>query len=154
MSATTVAERLADAGLNLPEAPKALGDYVPARRAGNLVFTSGQLPLTNGALEATGLVGVEVDTDTAARCARVALLNALAAASTVCDLEDVAGVVKLTGYVACAPEFGSQPLVLNAASACLISAFGENGAHAREAIGVAALPMNSPVELSLVLELR
>lgn len=153
MSAATVAQRLAEAGLSLPEAPRALGDYVPARRSGTLVFTSGQLPVVDGSLVAVGIVGATVDTDTAAHCAQVALLNALAAASTVCDLDEVTSVIKLTGYVACVPEFGSQPLVLNAASACLATAFGALGVHAREAIGVAALPMGSPVELSLVLEL-
>lgn len=154
MSATTVTERLAQAGLSLPEAPKALGDYVPATRTGTLVFTSGQLPLVDGVLLAQGIVGADVDTDTAAKCAAAAVLNALAAASTVCDLDDVLSVVKLVGYVASAPGFTSQPLVLNAASGCLISAFGDAGRHAREAIGVASLPMNAPVEVSVVLELR
>ena len=154
MSATAVAERLAQAGFSLPEAPRALGDYVPATRAGAFVFTSGQLPLVDGVLVAQGMVGVDVDADTAARCAAAALLNALAAASTVCDLDDVRSVVKLVGYVASAPGFTSQPLVLNSASGCLISAFGDAGRHAREAIGVISLPMNAPVEVSVVLELR
>jgi len=154
VSASTVAERLAQAGLSVPEAPKALGDYVPATRTGRLVFTSGQLPLVDGVLVAQGIVGTDVDTDTAARCAAVAVLNALAAASTVCDLDEVQSVLKLVGYVASAPGFTSQPLVLNSASGCLISAFGDAGRHAREAIGVASLPMNAPVEVSLVLELR
>jgi len=153
VSETTVISRLAEAGLTLPEAPKALGDYVPASRSGNLVFTSGQLPIEAGVLVAEGLVGRDVDTDTAAVCARIALLNALAAASTVCDLDHIKSVVKLVGYVASAPGFTSQPLVLNAASGCLIAAFGDAGRHAREAIGVCSLPMNAPVEVSVVFEL-
>lgn len=153
MSADSVRSRLADAGMMLPPAPAALGDYVPATRAGSLVFTSGQLPFQDGALLAEGLVGADVDPELAARCAGIAVLNALAAASTVCDLDEVVGVVKLVGYVASVPSFTAQPSVLNAASACLITAFGEAGKHAREAIGVAALPLNAPVELSLVLRL-
>ncbi len=153
MKASRVSERLAEAGLSLPAAPQALGDYLPAIRHGNLVFTSGQLPLVDGVLMKTGIVGVDLDTEVAARCAGVAVLNALAAASTVCDLDEVVCVVKLVGYVACASEFTSQPLVLNAASRNLISAFGDSGKHAREAIGVSALPMGAPVEVSLILGL-
>lgn len=154
MSAATVAARLAEAGLVLPSPPAALGDYVPARRAGSLVFTSGQLPLRNGELIAVGTVGDGANQEIAAECARTAVLNALAAASTVCDLDDVIGVVKLVGYVASIPSFTAQPAVLNAASAVLIAAFGDAGKHAREAIGVASLPLGAPVEVSLVLELR
>jgi len=154
VSANTVVGRLAEAGLSLPEAPKALGDYVPATRTRDLVFTSGQLPLEAGVLVAEGIVGADVDTEVAAVCAHTALLNALAAASTVCDLDDIKSVVKLVGYVASAPDFTSQPVVLNAASACLVVAFGNAGAHAREAIGVCSLPMNAPVEVSVVFELR
>lgn len=154
MKASRVSERLAEAGLSLPAAPQALGDYVPAIRHGNLVFTSGQLPLVDGVLIKTGIVGVDLDTEVAAQCAGVAVLNALAAASTVCDLDEVVCVVKLVGYVACASEFTSQPLVLNAASRNLISAFGDSGKHAREAIGVSALPMGAPVEVSLILGLQ
>ncbi len=151
MSLSGVAQRLADAGLLLPEPPAALGDYVPAVRVGEFVYTSGQLPLIEGALLSEGLVGIDVDPETAARCAERAALNALSAASTVCDLDAVVRVVKLVGYVACDSGFHAQPFVLNAASACLITAFGEGGRHAREAIGVSSLPMNSPVELSIIL---
>lgn len=147
----SVAERLADAGLALPPAPAALGAYVPATRVGDLVFTSGQLPLVDGSLLTSGLVGTEVDALLAERCAARAALNALAAASTVCDLDAVRAVVRLVGYVASAPGFTAQPAVLNGASAVVLAAFGDSGRHARSAIGVAELPLGSPVEVELVL---
>jgi enamine deaminase RidA (YjgF/YER057c/UK114 family) len=147
-----VAERLAAAGLELPSPPAALGAYLPAVRTGRLVFTAGQLPMADGALVATGLVGAEVEPADAARAAERCALNALAAASTVCDLDDVVRVVKVTGYVASVPGFTAQPAVIDGASAVLVSAFGEQGRHAREAVGVAALPLGAPVEVSLVLE--
>jgi len=149
-----VAARLADAGFALPPAPKALGLYVPAVRSGILVFTSGQLPTVDGALLTSGLVGQEVSIELATECARRAALNAIAAASTVCDLDDVARAVKLVGYVASSDRFTSQPLVINGASEVVTAAFGESGVHAREAVGVARLPLDAPVEVSLVLEVR
>lgn len=149
-----VTERLEAAGLRLPGPPAAVGSYVPATRAGDMVFTSGQLPFENGTLVTSGLVGREVDEDVAARCARLCALNALSAASTVCDLDEVAGVVKLTGYVASAEGFTQQPQVMDGASAVLIAAFGEDGRHAREAVGATSLPLGAPVELSIVLRLR
>lgn len=151
---STVHERLADAGLRLPPPPKALGDYVPAVRAGVLVLTSGQLPVDDGVLLTSGVVGEDVAPEVAHACARVCCLNALAAAATVCDLEDIIGVAKLTGFVASARGFTAQPSVIDGASAVLLSAFGEAGRHAREAVGVAALPKGAPVEISLVLVCR
>jgi enamine deaminase RidA (YjgF/YER057c/UK114 family) len=131
-----------------------VGLYVPAVRSGNLVFTSGQLPLSEGVLAATGRVGSGVSQEQAFECAGVCALNALAAASTVCDLDRVCRVVKLVGYVASAAGFTSQPAVINGASEVLALAFGEEaGAHAREAVGVAELPMGAPVEVSLILEI-
>lgn len=150
---STVASRLESAGMVLPDPPTALGDYVPARRAGDLVFTSGQLPVVQGALLAVGRVGDAVSLDVAQSCARTAALNALAAAATVCDLDRVDGAVKLVGYVASATDFVQQPAVINGASAVLIAAFGEAGKHAREAVGVAALPLGAPVEVSLILQI-
>lgn len=149
-----VAARLAEAGLELPPAPVALGAYVPAVRAGNLVFTSGQLPMRAGTLMETGHVGADVDPERARACARQCALNALAAVSTVCELVDVVRVVKLVGYVASASGFIAQPSVIDGASAVMQAAFGEAGAHAREAVGVAELPLGAPVEISLVLEVR
>ena len=151
--ATTVSERLAAAGLILPPAPAALGQYVPAARVGDLVFTSGQLPMRGGTLVTSGLVGAEVSLSAACDCARQAALNALAAASTVCELDKVARVVKLVGYVASASRFTSQPAVINGASEVFAIAFQEAGVHAREAVGVARLPLDAPVEVSVVLSL-
>lgn len=151
---STVHERLAAAGLELPAPPQALGDYVPAVRAGTLVFTSGQLPLVDGALLTSGTVGDEVDLDAAASCARACALNALAAASTVCDLDEIIGVAKLTGYVASAPGFTAQPSVIDGASSVMLTAFGDGGRHAREALGVVALPKGAPVEVSVILVCR
>lgn len=139
--------------MTLPDPPAALGDYVPARRAGSLVFTSGQLPSSGGMLLATGRVGDTVSLDVAQACARAAALNALSAASTVCDLDRVESVVKVVGYVASVPGFVEQPAVINAASSVFIAAFGEAGRHAREAVGVAALPAGAPVEVSVILRL-
>ena len=145
--------RLAGAGLSLPAAPAAVGQYVPAVRTGSLVFTSGQLPLASGSLLASGLVGREVTPETASACARQAALNALAAASTVCDLDEVTRVVKLVGYVASAERFTAQPAVINGASEVMALAFGDVGSHSREAVGVARLPLDAPVEVSIVLEI-
>lgn len=151
MAAVGVADRLGAAGLSLPSATTPLGAYVPAVRAGALVFTSGQLPLVDGVLVTSGRVGAEVDAETARACAQTAALNVLAAASTVCDLDEVVSVVKLVGYVASAPGFGGQPAVVNGASEVMAAAFGEGGTHAREAVGVAELPMGAPVEVSAIL---
>jgi enamine deaminase RidA (YjgF/YER057c/UK114 family) len=134
-----VADRLAAAGLTLPGAPAALGSYVPAVRAGSLVFTAGQLPLRDGALIASGPLGPGDVLE--------------AAASTVCDLDDVTRVVKLTGYVASAPGFTAQPGVLDGASEVLLAAFGDAGRHARAAVGVASLPLGASVEVELVLHI-
>lgn len=147
-----VKERLAEAGLELPVAAAALGAYVPAVRTGNLIFTSGQLPMVAGELLKAGIVGAEVSLDAARACAERCALNALAAAATVCDLDAVTRVVKLTGYVASAPGLTAQPAVVDGASAVLAAAFGEAGRHAREAVGVAALPLGAPVEVAVVLE--
>jgi enamine deaminase RidA (YjgF/YER057c/UK114 family) len=151
---SAVADRLAAAGWALPAPAAALGAYVPAVRAGSLVFTAGQLPLRDGALVTSGAVGAEVDVETAAAAAAQAALNALAAASTVCDLDLVTGVVKLTVYVASASGFRRQPAVADGASGVLAAAFGEGGRHARAAVGVAELPLGAPVEVEVVLGVR
>jgi enamine deaminase RidA (YjgF/YER057c/UK114 family) len=144
---------LREAGHELPTPAAALGAYVPAVEAGGLVFTSGQLPMRDGALLATGVVGADVDIDTARSCAARAALNALAAASGACDLDDVVRVVKVTGYVASAPGFERQPAVIDGASEVMLAAFGEDGRHARAAVGVTALPLGAPVEVEVVLQL-
>jgi enamine deaminase RidA (YjgF/YER057c/UK114 family) len=148
-----VRARLAAAGFEVPVPAPALGTYVPAVRSGALVFTSGQLPVRDGSLLASGAVGGTVQTDVARQCAEQCALNALAAASSVCDLDDVTRVIKLVGYVASVASFVGQPGVIDGASGVLALAFGDSGRHAREAVGVAALPLGAPVEVSLVLEI-
>lgn len=130
-----------------------LASYLPARRSGSLVFTAGQLPMVDGALPQTGKVGAEVDASTATALARTAALNGLAAVHALVGLDAVAGVVKVVGYVACAPDFTGHPGVVNGASELLGSVFGDCGAHARSAVGVASLPLDSPVEIELIVEL-
>jgi enamine deaminase RidA (YjgF/YER057c/UK114 family) len=147
-------ERLRELGLTLPAVAAPAGAYVPARRAGSLVFTAGQLPLVDGALPATGKVGAEVEPEEARDLARLCALNALAAIEDLVGLEAVSAVVKVVGFVASAPGFTGQPGVLNGASDLLGSVFDDAGRHARSAVGVAELPMGSPVEVELVVELR
>jgi enamine deaminase RidA (YjgF/YER057c/UK114 family) len=149
----SVDERLHELGLKLPMLTKPVAAYVPAVVTGNLVYTSGQLPFVDGALEATGKVGAEVTADDAAKLARTCALNALAAAASVIgSLDRVTRVVKVVGFVASAPDFTGQPGVINGASELLGEVFGAAGQHARSAVGVAVLPLNSPVEVELVLE--
>jgi enamine deaminase RidA (YjgF/YER057c/UK114 family) len=149
-----VADRLAELGLSAPGAVPPLAAYVPAVRAGLLVWTAGQLPMRDGALLATGLVGAQVDPATAAEAARQCALNAIGAIGTVADLDDVGQIVKVTGFVASAPGFTGQPAVLNGASELLAAVFGEAGRHARSAVGVAELPLGAPVEVEVVAALR
>jgi enamine deaminase RidA (YjgF/YER057c/UK114 family) len=149
----TVADRLAELGLTLPAVAAPVASYVPAVRTGNLVWTSGQLPFVDGSLAATGKVGAEVDAGRAQELARVCALNALAAvAAEVGDLDRVRRVVKVVGYVASAPAFFGQPGVVNGASDLLSEVFGDAGRHARSAVGVAALPLDAPVEVEVVVE--
>ena len=148
----SVEERLRREGLEVPKPPVALGAYVPAVRSGHSVFTAGQLPLLEGVLLATGRVDEDVPVDVGRRCAERSALNALAAASTACELDRVTRVVKVVGYVASSPGFSGQPAVIDGASLVMTIAFGDAGRHAREAVGVAGLPLGAPVEISLVLE--
>jgi enamine deaminase RidA (YjgF/YER057c/UK114 family) len=145
-------EKLASLGVELPKAPAPAASYVPAKRAGNLVFTAGQLPFDDhGELAATGKVGSEVSVEEAQNAARLCALNALAAASEkLGSLDDIAGVVKVVGFVASAEGFTEQPKVINGASDLIGEVFGEAGLHARSAVGVAELPMNSPVEVEII----
>lgn len=148
----TSMERLRELGIELPSVPTPAGAYLPARRAGSLVFTAGQLPLVNGALPATGKVGAEVDPETANGLARTCMLNALAAVHNLVGLDAVTGVIKVVGFVASAPGFSGQPQVINGASDLLGEVFGEPGRHARSAVGVSELPLNTPVEVELIVE--
>lgn len=145
--------RLTELGITLPAVATPVAAYVPAMISGNLVFTAGQLPFVDGTLLATGKVGAEVSASKAAELARVCALNALAAAHSVLgSLDKVTRVVKVNGFVASAPDFIGQPQVLNGASEVLAEIFGDKGQHARAAVGVAVLPLDSPVEVDLILE--
>jgi enamine deaminase RidA (YjgF/YER057c/UK114 family) len=151
---SAVADRLAELGLTVPVAPAPVAAYVPAVRSGAYVFTSGQLPMRDGQLPATGKVGAEVSPDEAYDLARQCALNALAAVATqVDDLDAVVRVVKATVFVASAPDFIGQPAVANGASELFGAAFGDAGQHARSAVGVSVLPLDAPVEVELVVEI-
>ena len=151
----TPSSRLRDAGHELPEVPTPAGSYVPAVRSGSLVFTAGQLPLVNGNLYRTGKVGDTVSVEEAKECARICALNALAAAASEAGgLDDIARIVKVTGFVASAAGFNRQPEVINGASDFLGEVFGDAGKHARSAVGVSELPLDAPVEVEIAVELR
>ena len=146
--------RLRELGLELPAVPNPAGSYVPAVRTGSLLFTAGQLPFENGELRLKGKVGDGVTSEEARTAARLCALNALAAvAAEAGGLSNVRRVVKVTGFVASAPGFNSQPAVLNGASDLLGEIFGEAGTHVRSAVGVAELPLGAPVEVELIVEL-
>lgn len=147
-------DRLSELGITLPEVAAPVAAYVPAIKVGNQVWTSGQLPFIDGALPATGKVGSEVSSEDAYTYARQSMLNALAAVDALVGLDNVSRVVKIVGFVASAPDFTGQPAVINGASELLQDVFGEAGAHARSAVGVAALPLDAPVEVELVVELK
>jgi enamine deaminase RidA (YjgF/YER057c/UK114 family) len=144
--------RLAALGIALPPVAAPVAAYVPARRSGSFVYTSGQLPTVDGALARRGKVGADVSPDEAADLARTCALNALAAVDALVGLDAVVGVVKVVGFVASAPDFTGQPTVVNGASNLLGEVFGAAGAHARSAVGVAVLPLDAPVEVEIVVE--
>lgn len=150
---STPEERLAELGLDVPEVVPPLAAYVPAVRSGAHVYTSGQLPVRAGELLATGKVGAEVTPEEAHACAQQCALNAIAALRTqVEDLSAVKRVVKVVVFVASAPDFTGQPQVANGASELFGEVFGDAGVHARSAVGVAALPLDVPVEVEVVFE--
>jgi enamine deaminase RidA (YjgF/YER057c/UK114 family) len=148
-----VADRLAELGLELPTVAAPAGSYIPAVVSGNLAFTSGQLPTTGGVLPATGKVGAEVSAEDAKTYAATCVLNALAAiGSVIGSLDRITRVVKVVGFVSSDPSFTGQPGVINGASDLLREIFGDAGVHARSAVGVAVLPLDSPVEVELIVE--
>jgi enamine deaminase RidA (YjgF/YER057c/UK114 family) len=152
---STAEERLAELGLALPADTAPLASYVPAVRTGNLVFTSGQLPRVDGELTHVGKVGAEVTPEQAKEAAQACALNAIAALKgEIGDLEKVRRVVKVVGFVASAPDFSGQPGVVNGASELLGKVFGDAGVHARSAVGVAALPLDVPVEVEMIVEVE
>ncbi|WP_329076929.1 RidA family protein [Streptomyces niveus] len=145
---------LAELGVTVPQVVPPLAAYQPAVRSGVYVYTAGQLPMVDGKLPVTGKVGAEVTPEEAKDLARVCALNALAAVkSVVGDLDRVARVVKVTGFVASASDFTGQPAVLNGASELFGQVFGDKGVHARSAVGVAVLPLDAPVEVEILVEL-
>jgi len=150
----TPEERLAERGIVLPDPPAPAAAYVPWTRAGDLVFTAGQLPLEGGELVATGVLGDSLDLEVGQRCARACAVNVLAQVRAAAgELSQVRRMVKLTVFVASAPSFTDQHLVANGASALIGEVLGDAGRHARSAVGVACLPMNAPVEVEAVVEL-
>ena len=152
---STPSERLAELGLTLPAVAAPQAAYVPAVRTGDYIYVSGQLPFVDGNLQAVGKVGDAVSAEEAAALARLCALNGLAAAASVAGaggLDAITRIVKVTGFVASVPSFTGQPGVINGASELLIEVFGEAGRHARSAVGLAALPLDSPVEVELIAE--
>lgn len=150
-----VEDRLAELGIELPEVVPPLAAYVPAVRSGNLVWTSGQLPIVDGELAGRGAVGDAVDTDRGAELARICAINAIAAVKAeIGDLDKVVRVVKVVGFVNSATGFTAQPAVVNGASHLLGDVFGDAGKHARSAVGVAELPLGAPVEVEMVVQVR
>jgi enamine deaminase RidA (YjgF/YER057c/UK114 family) len=150
----TPEERLAELGLSIPDVAKPVAAYIPANRSGDHVYTSGQLPMREGQLIHTGKVGGEVTQDEAVECAHQCALNALAAVrAEVGELSAVKKVVKVVAFVASTPDFTGQPGVANGASELFGEVFGDQGQHARSAVGVPVLPLDAPVEVELIVEI-
>lgn len=150
----SVTARLAELGVTVPAPAAPAGSYVAAARTGDLIFTAGQIPFVDGKLPAVGKVGAEVSPEDAAALARVSAINALSAVASLVSLDDVVRVVKVVGFVASAPGFTGQSGVVNGASDFFVEVFGEAGKHARSAVGMAELPLGSPVEVEVVVEVR
>jgi len=151
----SIKDKISSLGLSLPIAAPPVAAYVPAVKSGNLVFTAGQLPVVNGKLLEEGKVGSDVSAEEAKELAQVCALNGLAAISLVADLDQIERVVRVGGFVNCAPGFTAIPGVINGASEFLIKIFGDvNGKHARTAVGVAELPLNAPVEVEVIVQLK
>jgi enamine deaminase RidA (YjgF/YER057c/UK114 family) len=151
----TIEKRLSDLGVTLPVAAAPAANYVPYCRTGNLLFTAGQLPLKDGKLQASGLLGRDVDTANGKDAAKYCAINILAQAKAALgDLEKIRRLVKITVFVASMPEFVEQHLVANGASDFLVAALGERGKHARSAVGTASLPLNAAVEIEAIFEVE
>ena len=150
---SNIEKKLIQLGLSLPEVPKPVAVYVPAKRINNLIFTAGQLPMINGSIVCAGILGHDVEIVDANKAAQICTLNALAAIKgLVEDLDNIKQIVRVVGYVASANNFTQQPAVINGASELLLELFGDNGKHARSAVGVAVLPLNAAVEIELTVE--
>jgi enamine deaminase RidA (YjgF/YER057c/UK114 family) len=153
--AGTVDARLAELGIEIPTPASPAANYVPFVRSGKLVFVSGQIPMVDGKIEGVGVVGKDLSTDEARKIAEICAKNLIAQAKAACDgdLDKVARVVKLGGFVRCTPEFTEQPEVVNGASDLMVAVFGDKGRHARFAVGTNALPRGVAVEVEAVFEL-
>jgi len=150
---SNIENKIKELGLQLPEPPKPLAAYIPAKQTGNLVFTAGQLPMVNGEIILKGLLGQDVEIEPAYNAAKICTLNALSAIKGVIgDLDKIKQVVRVVGYVASVPTFTQQPAVVNGASEFLLEIFGDKGKHARSAVGMAVLPLNAAVEIELTVE--
>ena len=147
----SASQRLDELGLTLPEVPTPAAAYQPWAREGDLVFTAGQLPVINGSLSRTGKLGADLTTGEGAELARTAALNLLATAAAAAGGIDRVRVVKVTVFVACVPTFTEQHVVANGASTLIGDVLGDAGVHARSAVGVPALPLDSPVEVEAVI---
>ena len=152
MTASTPRERLTELGITLPPVTPPMAAYVPAVRTGNHVYVSGQVPIVDGQILATGKIGAEVSPEQAKELAARCALNGLAAAAALVGLEQIVRVIKVVGFVASAEGFTGQPAVINGASEFLVDVFGEAGRHARSAVGVAELPLGVPVEVEAIYE--
>ena len=151
----SIKEKISSLGLSLSTAAAPVAAYVPAVKSGKLVFTAGQLPVVDGKLLKEGKVGSDVTAEEAKEIAQICALNALAAISLVADLDQIERVVRVGGFVNCAPGFTAIPGVINGASEFLIKIFGDvKGKHARTAVGVAELPLNAPVEVEVIVQLK
>ena len=148
----TPEERIAELGYTLPKAPAPIANYVGAVQTGSLLFLSGKGPDVDGQPQLRGKVGAEITPDEGKALARLCALNALAAVNSLVGIDAVTRVVKVVGFVASASGFHGQPGVINGASELLAEVFGDNGSHARSAVGVAELPLDAPVEVELIVE--
>lgn len=150
-----IKETLAQLGIEIPEAPKPLAAYIPALRDGNLVYTAGQLPMSQGELRYKGKLGESISEEDAYKAAQICAINCLSVIRSVAgDLENIERIIKLTVFVNSAHDFTRQPAVANGASELMVKIFGENGKHVRSAVGVSQLPLDAPVEIEMVAKLK
>ena len=151
----SISDRMNELGIELPRAPAPVGAYVPYVISGSLMFISGQVPIRDGKMIHEGKVPLDVTVEQGQECAALCFLNAIAQAKAALgDLDQVERIVRMTGYVAVAADFTDQPLVVNGASNLAVDIFGDQGKHARVAVGVAELPLGAPVELEVILEVK
>lgn len=149
-----IEQKLIELGITIPAAPKPLASYIPAIKSGNLIFTAGQLPIKDGKLQFSGKLGENCNDEDAIKAAELCAINCLSAIKTQLNsLNEIKRIVKITVFVASASGFISQPKIANGASDFVVKLFGENGKHARSAVGVAELPMNAPVEVEMIVEI-